>query len=161
MGEMWKCPKCNALVSVTQAACGNCKTQKGAVIQQTSTAGQQTGPVGQPGKDIILSTGDIKRDYKILSIVFAAGIQKFGGKGFFKLDSGYIKDKEYNEMIETVYASAIQIFKEKARAVGADAVVHCNFDIEQIELLEKGLVTAGGSALRIQVFCTGTAVQLL
>jgi hypothetical protein len=35
MNEMWKCPKCNASVSVIQAKCGNCGTQKDAVIQPT------------------------------------------------------------------------------------------------------------------------------
>ncbi|MCX6558654.1 MAG: hypothetical protein NTW95_14680 [Candidatus Aminicenantes bacterium] len=35
MGEIWRCPKCNASVSVSQAKCGNCGTQKNAVIQPT------------------------------------------------------------------------------------------------------------------------------
>ncbi len=160
MGETWRCPnpKCNALVPIKQEFCGGCKTAK--------PSADQPPPPSLPekllplSKEIVLSTGDIKREYKILSVIFAAGVQKFGGKGLFASDSSYISDTKYNEMIQEVYASAVRTFQEKAIAVGADAVIHCNFDIEQIELMEQGLVKSG-NALRIQVFCTGTAVQFL
>ena len=111
-------------------------------------------------ENIIISTGGIDNSHKIISIIFAAGIQKFGGKGMFKKGLQYITDDEYNGLIEQVYASAITLFKEKASKVGADAIIHTKFDIEQITLTESGVISAG-DALRIQVFCTGTAVKFV
>ena len=109
---------------------------------------------------IVISTGSITQEHTILQIVFAAGIQKFGGAGIFKKGLMYITDAEYNQMIEHVYVAAIDIFRDKAARIGADAIIHAHFDIEQITLTEAGLVTAG-DALRIQVFCTGTAVKFV
>ncbi len=111
-------------------------------------------------ESIIISTGSVSQDHSILQIIFAAGVQKFGGKGFLTPDSSLMTDQQYNSMIEEVYNSAMDIFRNKAVAVGADAIIHARFDIEQIELAEKGLVTSG-NALRIQVFCTGTAVKFI
>lgn len=109
---------------------------------------------------IIISTGSISQEHTILQIVFAAGIQKFGGAGIFKKGLMYITDGEYNQMLEQVYVAALEIFKHKGAQIGADAIIHAKFDIEQITLSEAGLVSAG-EALRIQVFCTGTAVKFV
>lgn len=109
-------------------------------------------------ESIIISTGGISRDHTIQSILFAVGLQKFGGKGIFKKGVAFIKDSEYNEMIDQVYISALATLREKASKIGADAVIHCKFDIEQITLTEKGFMSEG-EALRIQVFVTGTAVK--
>ena len=111
-------------------------------------------------QSIVISTGDIKHEYKILSIVFSAGIRKYGGKGLLDGDSTRLSNKKYNKLIQEVYNEAISVFREKAVKVGADAVIHAKFDIEQIELFEKGVVSSG-NALRIQVFCTGTAVRYI
>lgn len=111
-------------------------------------------------ESIVISTGGVSQEHSVLQIIFAAGVQEFGGKGFFTRGVEFITDQEYNAMIEQVYNSAIDIFRTKAVKVGADAVIHSRFDIEQIELGERGLVTAG-NALRIQVFCTGTAVKFV
>lgn len=114
--------------------------------------------------NILISTGDIRREHNVLSIIFAAGMKKFGGKGFWKQISGkgieFMTDEQYTEMLDQVYVSALHILKEKAAKAGADAVVNCKFDIEQITLQEKGMVSQG-EALRIQVFVTGTAVKFV
>jgi|ETNmetMinimDraft_13_1059891.scaffolds.fasta_scaffold34459_2 uncharacterized protein YbjQ (UPF0145 family) len=112
--------------------------------------------------NITISTGSIDKAHNILDIIFSAAQKKYGGKGFkaavFSLDT--LSDVEYNTLLDEVYVSSIDILKKKATEIGADAVIDCKFDIEQLIIHEEGLMTSG-DALRLQVFVTGTAVKYI
>ena len=110
--------------------------------------------------NVVLSTSTIDKPHQILDIVFSASQKKFGGKGL-KKSLEFMSDKEYNEMLEEVYLSSTQMIKEKAAKVGADTVIGCNFDLEQLIITETGMLAGESEALRIQVFVTGTAVKTL
>jgi uncharacterized protein YbjQ (UPF0145 family) len=111
--------------------------------------------------NVVLTTSTIDKPHQILDIVFSASQKKFGGKGFKIQSLELMSDKEYNEMLEEVYLSSTQMLKEKAAKVGADAVIGCNFDLEQLIITETGMLAGDSEALRVQVFVTGTAVKLL
>ena len=180
MSIKFRCPKCNSKVKFEDemgrqvAKCPDCgsdisvppskkqkREEKSREMEDEKRAKEEAARrLEEKKQSIVISTGDIKREYKILSIVFAAGIRKYGGKGLLDGDSTRLSNKKYNGLIQKVYNEAISVFREKAVKVGADAIIHAKFDIEQIELFEKGMVSSG-NALRIQVFCTGTAVRYI
>lgn len=157
-GQNQQCTECQ---QVLQLPWSKAQMNQQAVAEQQQAAQHAANLAAQfetRKAALVISTGPVHTPHAILQIVFAAGIQKFGGKGLFTADSSALTDAKYNEMIEQVYVSAINTFRDKAARVGADAIIHAKFDIEQIELAEAGLVSVG-NALRIQVFCTGTAVR--
>lgn len=110
--------------------------------------------------NIIIATGSIDKPNQVIDIIFAASQQKFGGKGFFNKGVEFMTDEEYNKLLDTVYVNATKLIKKKASAIGADAIINCKFDIEQLTLTESGIMSSG-EALRIQVFVTGTAVKYI
>lgn len=110
--------------------------------------------------EIIISTGDIKEEYQVLDVIFAASQQKFGGKGIFKRGLDLMTDDEYNKLLDQVYISSTNLIREKASKIGASAIINCKFDLEQLTLTESGIMSQG-QALRIQVFVTGTAVKFI
>lgn len=111
--------------------------------------------------DIIFSTGDIKQNYKVIGVIYAASVKKYGGGGaFIKTDAGYIDNKTYNKMLDDIYVEAIDLLKTKAELLGADAVTFVKMDIEQLTMSEKGLLSEGTS-LRMQLFINGTAVSFI
>lgn len=110
--------------------------------------------------EIIISTGGIKENYKVLDVIFAASQKKFGGKGIFKRGLEFMTDGDYNELLNEVYVSSTELIKTKAKKIGANAIINCKFDLEQLTVTEQGMMSKG-EALRIQVFVTGTAVQFL
>lgn len=176
-----KCPECgnkmklDDSMGLKNSECTNCKFAfqvPASKIQKTQqaqtdrdaenrTVAEAARLLEEKKQSIVISTGGLTREYRILTIIFAAGIQKYGGKGLFDGDASRLSNKKYNSMIQSVYNEAISIFREKGVQAGADAIIHAKFDIEQIELFEKGIVGGSGTALRIQVFCTGTAVKYL
>jgi len=109
--------------------------------------------------EIIFSTGDIKQNYKVIGIIYAASVRKYGGKNF-QGDVRLISNKQYNEMLDEIYVEASDLLNTKAELLGADAVTHVKMDIEQIVLDEIGLLHSG-TTLRMQMFMSGTAVSFV
>jgi uncharacterized protein YbjQ (UPF0145 family)/DNA-directed RNA polymerase subunit RPC12/RpoP len=155
-----ECPSCNTAIQVPPSKVQVLQQQQAEKQASDKLAADAARRLEEKKQSIVISTGGIPNSYKILTIIFAAGVQKYGGKGLFTRDSNKISNKKYNTMIEEVYNNAISIFREKGAMVGADAIINSKFDIEQIELAEKGVVSEG-NALRVQVFCTGTAVKFV
>ena len=110
--------------------------------------------------EIIFSTGDVKQDYKVIGIIYAASVKKYGGRGLLEGDASLISNKVYNNMLDEIYIEAFELIKTKAEILGADAVIHVKMDIEQLTMHEQGVFSKGNS-LRMQMFASGTAVSFV
>lgn len=91
---------------------------------------------------IILSTGDINRNYEILSTVFA--IDSHQG-GFFKAINPAAAFTGVNEQLKTA-----------CKGLGGDAVICCLFEYRNA--LADGLM---GKKQAIEIFAYGTAVKFI
>lgn len=87
---------------------------------------------------MIISTGDIRQDYKIIDVVFAYGCQKEG------LLLGISKDKAFEKVKNDL--------AKNASSLGADAVVYATFDYR---------IAADGKKQVLEFLANGTAVKLL
>ena len=87
---------------------------------------------------MVISTGDIRQDYKIIDVVFAYGYQKEG------ILLGISKDKAFEKVKNDLAKSASNI--------GADAVIYATFDYR---------VAVDGKKQVLEFIANGTAVKLL
>jgi hypothetical protein len=67
-------------------------------------------------KEIILSTGDINKDYEIIDIIFAID----------KIKDPYFSGPQYSETFDNVKKQ----LKQKGSSLNADAVIYCNFEYQ-------------------------------
>lgn len=86
---------------------------------------------------MIISTGDIRQNYKIIDVVFAYGCQKEG------VILGLNKDKAFEKVKNDLAKSA--------SSIGADAVIYATFDYR---------IAVDGKKQVLEFIANGTAVKL-
>ena len=93
---------------------------------------------------MILSTTTISNKFEVLDLIFVLHSEKAGG---FLGSGGVDTEKGINK--------AKAAIAEKARSLGADAVIGCDFEIRA--------ATTGGinDKLVLEIFCFGTAVKII
>lgn len=93
---------------------------------------------------MILSTTTISNKFEVLDLIFALHSEKAGGF----LGSGGVNT-------ENAIAGAKALLAEKAKKVGADAVIGCDFEIRA--------ASSGGinDKIVLEVFAFGTAVKIV
>jgi len=89
-----------------------------------------------------VTTGDVKREYDIVQVVFNIGASSAGSFGFIAASP------------EKAFRSAEAQLKYQAMQLGCDAVIHTQF--EHRVTVDKGVV---GTNQGLEVFAYGTAVK--
>ena len=90
--------------------------------------------------DVIISTGDVKRDYEVLDTIFALGQ---GEAGLFTRAPDNAFKGVKSELIS------------KCKTLGGNAVIFCQFEYRIT--LNEGLF---GSKQGVEIFAYGTAVRM-
>jgi hypothetical protein len=90
--------------------------------------------------NVILSTGDIRRDYEIIDTVFAYGSSH----------EGFLKSANPIE----AYQKVGDVLKQNAKKKGADGIVFTTFDYRVA--VKSGCMSSGQS---FEVFAYGTAIK--
>lgn len=90
-------------------------------------------------KEILLSTGNINRQYIERDIIFVA--DRFD-------DDFFDAKRDPNEALQTIKDK----MKKVANSYGANAVIHCHFDHDRVEIDGKKY---------LDVFAYGTVVQFI
>lgn len=96
---------------------------------------------GKIKMSIILTTGDLKKDYEILDLIFEMGAHK---AGFFEISAN--PNSAFDKIREQLKSSAAKL--------SADAVINCQFEYRVA--VTPGML--GGSQV-MEIFAYGTAVK--
>jgi len=146
---MAKCSDCGKRIGILNAGmffndagdeiCGKCSDKLR--LEKEQTRQQEKEARDQAISKVILTTGDIREDYQILDTIIALeGHQA----GYFDTANP-----------ATAFDGVKKQLRENAYDMGADAVVHCQFEYRVAA--ERGLF---GSKQAIEIFAYGTAVKL-
>lgn len=103
---------------------------------------------------IVISTGPINNNYNILQAICSVSTKEIT-PGLFSGRTTVDQDD-----IERLYSMTVKKLKENAYRVGADAVIHCKFDLDQVASV-SGNERDTKTTFYATIFCTGTAVQFI
>ena len=127
----WACHFCNALTTADSNSCWNCHK-----LRDASTA-------ANPNSKMLLAVGNIQNKYEVVGVVFGYSLR--AGEGCSNSIS-----------LVSVFKDSVTRLEESAADLGADGVIHINF--QQRDTIAKG---CGGGKPASEVYAWGTAIKFV